>query len=371
MIQTAQICSVLPPFADAVGEGALKLQHLLKENGIESLIITSADQEPRDGVLPIMKDWNLLSVIRGMWKIKKLGIRVVLLQYPSAYFGRKLFVTSIPFILRLLGLKPVTILHEYAAYSKIGKLRMLPLLLFSKRIITSDSVNLKSMSEVPFVKNKSTVITIGTNFFNHDFAAADETGKLASGGKISVLYFGYIMEGKGLPQLLDTFDSDETIRSRFDLHIVGTIPERPSKNNELLFERVKSAAFLTHHGYLPMPELQKMMRSADLIFLPFESGVTERRGSFMACMAFAKPVITTRPQIPIDGLIEKKNVFYLDSVGSDEIKSALFAITKYSGGELSRIGLNAQSWYMENYSDEIYITKIMQQLALLKDAGNR
>ena len=79
------ICSLLPPFKDAVGESALKLKELLCERGYSCSIITSENQTNRDGVNNVIKNWNFVGVISLIKYVRKaqISLSYFSISYPA------------------------------------------------------------------------------------------------------------------------------------------------------------------------------------------------------------------------------------------------------------------------------------------------
>ncbi|MHB8853327.1 MAG: glycosyltransferase family 4 protein [Ignavibacteriaceae bacterium] len=362
MLKVCQICSVLPPGRDAVGEGALKLKFLLKEKGYQCIILTSSNQAKSEDIYPFFKNWGILSILKSVKFLRKNKVDMVIFHYPTSYYKRNIFVTFIFMVYGLFGLKAISFLHEYSNYSLLGKIRILPLILFSKRIITSDHDNFNSIIKIPFARNKLDIITVGSNFLNLSFYGKPILPKIMNPqpSKYNLLYFGYIMQGKGLDILLDAFTESTELKDKFVLHLAGNTPEIPNRETKALLDLIMKFDFLNYHGFVPTEELSTLFYSIDIVCLPFKNGVTIRRGSFMTSIAFGKPVLTTKSKHPIDGLKENENVFFINQLSKESLISELISISKFKINELNEIGNKAKSWYMNNYSDENYIKKIIR-----------
>lgn len=374
MQKICQICSVLPPGGDAVGEGVLKLKFLLESQGINCSILTSSNQTYKEDTFHFFNNWGLLNIMRSVSLLKKIKTDVVIFHYPTSHYGRNIFVTLIALIYRLTRIKIISFVHEYSTYSILGKIRIFPLLIFSNRIITSDHSNYKDIVKIPNLKLKTSIITVGSNFsdnfFNSDKKDIQRHDRFVKNEKIDLLYFGYIMHGKGLEFLLNAFEEFPELREKFNLHIVGNIPEVPNKETLALIRKVQTSYYINYHGYLNREQLTAFFPLIDVVCLPYIQGVTIRRGSFMTAMGYGKLVLTTRSKIKIENLEHLKNVYFIENPSSNDIKQGLIYISKLDSEIQKKIGVNGKVWYFENYSENIYISKIMNVIYSLQKSSN-
>jgi glycosyltransferase involved in cell wall biosynthesis len=179
--------------------------------------------------------------------------------------------------------------------------------------------------------------------------------------KIRILYFGLIRAGKGLQTILRVFEDNE-IAKKFSLHITGDLPAMAGMSDKKLFEIVQTQRAWKYHGYLSFKELQSMFHETDLVLLPFETGLTERRGSFMVSASFGKTVLTTKPTHQIDNLVHKSNVLFLNDNDELTLHDMLLEVAEMKPSELENIGKNAKKWYFTNFGDDVFISKLISIL---------
>lgn len=370
MLKICQICSVLPPGGDAVGEAVLKLKLLLENDGVKCSILTSTNQAFYENTFRIFKNWGFINIIKSVVLLKKLQIDIVIFHYPSPYYGRNIFVTLIAFVYRITGIKIISFIHEYSNYKFLGKIRIVPLLIFSNRIITSDHLNYFEIIKVPNLKEKSTIIAVGSNFpdslFNFDQYNALLPRLFFENGKTNLLYFGNIMQGKGLEILLKAFEDYPELNQKFNLHIAGNFPEAPNKKTIELKEKIQKSGFAIYHGYLTREQLAKLFSSINIVCLPYNQGVTIRRSSFMTSMGFAKFVITTKSKFEIADLEHMKNVYFIENLTSKDLKKVLISVSELNQDIQNEIGNKAKEWYFSNYSEEVYKNKILMVINSIK-----
>ncbi len=369
MLKICQICSVVPPGRDSVGESALKIKSLLEKEGNSSIIVTSIHQDGTGskGIIPYFKKWNIRQALSSINFMKINSVDLIIFHYPTSYYKRNLLVSLYPLIYRLFNFKIVAFIHEYSSYSIKGKIRIFPIIVFSNRIITTDHYNLDSISKIPGVRKKINMIPIGSIFSDSFFSSKDNKGKRKTikkeNKKYDLLYFGYIMHGKGLDILLDAFECNEILRERFTLNIVGNIPEVLNNETKLLVDKIGNNRLIKYWGYLDNNEFAEFIQSIDFACLPFINGVTIRRSSFMTAMAFGKPILTVVSKIKIEGLYNMNNVIFIDSPSKAALTKTLLLILKLDRQKIDEIGENAKKWYMQNYSERIFIDKILKVIS--------
>ncbi len=357
-----QITSVLPPAHDGVGDAACKIHRLLRQNGIASFIITSSDQREDSGVLRILSRWSWFAFVSLNGVIRPAHNARIVFHYPSPRYRRSISLMFLPLFFRLLGRETVVYLHELIVYSLPGKLKTLLMLLFSSKILTTDRPNYEFLRRFLFFK-RSKLLPTGSNMpprLHVREAPGHEQPTEQIRRKRQLLSFGHVMVGKGLENLLDAFDGGERLRDAYHLHVIGGLPEIPRPSDTDLLARIKGRDYCTYHGFLSGSEFLASIAEFDIIILPFPEGLSERRGSFMAGMASGKPILTTRPKFPIDGLEEKENILFVDDARSDTLANYLLSVMTIDDIALCRIGSAAREWYEENFSDEAFIEKFME-----------
>ncbi len=362
MYALCQICPLIPPSKDGVGASALKLHRIFKSRGIASFLITSTDQQGVEGVSCSIKSWTLPSAMRIIPFVRRQKVHSVLIHYPSPRYYRSISIVFLPWVLRMAGLKVNVLLHEYSEYSHLGKLRILMLILFANLVLVTDSINRRSLSRIPLIRKRLCLFPTGSNISSHYSEEDLCVIPAARKGKLRILYFGLIRAGKGLDKILDMFDSRSEIGERVELHVIGGTPEASVRDDVELLNRIRQYPFIVLHGYLDDHAISEMFAQSEIVLLPYEDGLTERRGSFMAAMASGKPVVTSLPSIAIEGLQDNYNVIFLPNNSHLEIAATLMRLSEKRPSDLSEIGSNAIKWYTSHYSDSVLYDRLVQML---------
>jgi len=352
------VCSVVPPYKDAVGESAVKLCDLLIERGLRCCILTSVNQVKQEYVYTLINTWGLGGIKKIINFAKKEKFEKIIFEYPTSLYKRNIFISFLPFLCKIFRLNTITYLHEYGNYSRLGKLRIFPILLFSDLILTTDSINYALLLKMNIAKSKVSVLSVGSNFRDKLFLESQTVHSSQEvKSRINILYFGYIMSGKGIENYVSFAEKYELDDIQFN--IIGSLPEHPNSFAKELYIKIKNSPFIKYFGFVQEEELIKHFHSIDIVYLPYGEGVSERRTSFMTVMGFGKIVITTKPQIKINGLIDGENVFFIDELSNESFNSIITEIKALDDLSIKKIKESAHKWYMKNYSDEIFINKFV------------
>jgi glycosyltransferase involved in cell wall biosynthesis len=363
-----QVSTLVPPSPDGIGGAAFKLHSLLSARRIPTSIITSKDQEKSDGVFCEISKWTVRSFAGIMRIVRRNDVRNVIIHYPSPRFYRYVSVCFLPLYLRAKGVETTLFLHEFVSYSIIGKSRSILIMLWCRRIITVDSPNFAALSRFPFLKNRISLLPTGSNF-RKVICEQPECAKTRHfstwrGEKRKLLFFGFVQQGKGLDVALDTFERSDYLRSRFEFRVVGGNAAVRKQPEERLLERIRKSKFIAHEDYLSENDLQEVFQATDVFLLPFADGVSERRTSFMTGMWFGKSVVTTKPAVPIEGLVHMDTVILMDELSGACLEKTLIDVSHLDDEKLRAIGKRAEAWYTENFSDQRLVDKLLSILGM-------
>ena len=98
-------------------------------------------------------------------------------------------------------------------------------------------------------------------------------------------WFGTVSALKQLEWVLDAWETVNRAGVHTSFCVIGGTPSLPIPGQ--LRSRYRAL------GYMPADEVSRALSAADLVALPFEDGVSERRTSMMAALAHGLPVVAT------------------------------------------------------------------------------
>lgn len=314
-----------------------KLEEILGRNNV-FLITTSSNfcefSVKNKNILNIIDRWNFGGVVKIVKVIKKLNPDIVHIQYPTDNYGYNPGINFLPFFLRFLGLNLsiVSTIHEFDNRSMLGKIRLSINILFSTKTIIVSQAYEKSILNFLFLfkfllKNKIKYIPVGSNVLVDVNAISkkeiDRIRKKLGVNKKDIILcnFGIVRSGKGIEFLIETFN--ELIKeghNNLKLLFIGECKDNFYQQFKKIIEvyELKNYIYLT--GYCSSLEASKYLLLSDICVLPFEDGITAKRGSFFAPFFYGIPIITTKSKFVPEGLIDHKNVILITYGSKEELK---------------------------------------------------
>lgn len=228
-------------------------------------------------ILPV---WSLGAILDLRKKYAGQGDVVFHLQYPSMGMGNSFWPGFMPLF---FGPKRTFVtLHEFSVFNILRKAIFVPFLLCSKIVFTNEYERNFFHRYVPFLKGRTSIIPIGNNIAVVQSDA--ERGK-------KIVYFGQITEGKGIEEYLDALEILAKQGVSYKAMIVGIILNEHSA----IAKRVRAAEDtlgLELHLGLSSEEVSKLLNTASVAIMPFADGISEKRGSALACLKHGIALIT-------------------------------------------------------------------------------
>jgi glycosyltransferase involved in cell wall biosynthesis len=215
---------------------------------------------------------------------------IVHVQYPSMDMGKAPWWALLGF---LCGRTVVT-LHEYRIFSTARKLYCLPVAVMAKQIVFSNSEERRAfLAWYPFAARSSTVIPVGNNI------PVDATPQ--NNRPRRLIYFGQIGEKKGLEQVIEAVAALRAQGSDIPVAFVGAVVDPTSPIIE--FVRAGAAKYaIDLRLNLNSEEVSRELLQASHAYLPFPDGITDKRGSALACLQHGVAVLTTHSEQTPDWL---------------------------------------------------------------------
>ncbi len=242
--------------------------------------------EGADANIEILDDWSFRTLFGLLRKYK--GHRGVIfhLQYPTLGMGYSIAPAALPFFLFPI----FTTLHEFTVFHLLRKAIFLPHAILAKKItFTNENERRNFLRFFPLACN-ATIIPIGENIT----AKKMDAPPAVNGERI--IYFGQIAPDKGIELFIDTVKilkkKDNTIKAA----IIGSVLREDSD----ITRRVRRSA--TEHAIdlilnEPSDVVSEELQKSTIALLPFPDGITEKRGSALACIKHGLPLITVHSSI--------------------------------------------------------------------------
>lgn len=308
-----------------VGAFTEQLARALAAMGHEIHIITSNRARPADAPrtlaslrAPFDLGYAHLHPRIGRWRwpslsaVADLAVRydleVVNLQYQAAAFNmNSAAINYLPW--RFKTVAPVVVtFHDLRVpylFPKAGGLREGAVRGLARRAQACIATNQADFAQLlRWTDNPVRQIPIGSNIDNYtpNHIEIEEARLLLSLGEDDFLlgYFGFLNETKGADTLVDALSR---LDERYHLVFIGgqTGASDPDNNQSFLrqlrekIDRAGLSGRVHWTGFVPAERVSTFLVAADLMVMPYQDGVSPRRGTLMAVLAHGRPLITTHP----------------------------------------------------------------------------
>ncbi len=334
-----------PPntIACGVGDFTRELSREIVKLGNEIVVIAS-DQyiaerrsvEEGIRVVPFGNHWNLLTLLKLFRFCMAEKFDCINLQYSSPLYGFS-FKLFFP-LLRLLS--PVIISFHSLFGGPVYNKWIAGILIFfsSKQISTNEEVD-HLLTKVPLLSKANWVsIPIGSNINRIKVTPEEAREKVVEkmGFKkddLVLTHFGLYYPGKGVETMMEALGNLKREFSDFHLLMLGAV--RPGQKDYYqslvsLAEGYELGSFITWVGYQPEEDVSLFLSATDIYLVPYDQGVSSRRGSLMAGLSHALPIISTLPSIPFKYFKNNENLLLVPPRASSELQKAILDLMRNS-----------------------------------------
>lgn len=262
-------------------------------------------------VHPRFKRWNW----KEMSMIADISIRhdldILNVQYQAAAFNmRNPAINFFPYRVNPLA-KSVTTFHDLRVpylFPKAGALRKRAVYRLAKGshgTIVTNPANKHELEEQNVQMAHHAMIPIGSNIpaahVNH-LEIAENRKKLGlADGQILLGYFGFLNPSKGASDLINLM---EQLDERFHLAFIGgETGASDTFNNSYYLDSVRKEITekgledrIHWTGFVSEKRVSAWLKTADMMVLPYQDGVSTRRGSLMAALSHGRPIVSTQAE---------------------------------------------------------------------------
>jgi len=333
------ISGEFPPMQGGVGDFTRQLARALAALGHTVHVLTAHHpaQERDDPGEPyavhrLVSGWGW-----GCWRVVRRWIadcrlQAVNLQYQAAAYAMRPAIHGLPWRLRRMTGRPAVVVtyHDLLVpylFPKAGPLRwqaVLALARWADAAIVTNQADYLTLSRYPWLAESTALIPIGSNIaaqppldyqplaWRKRYGLADDDLLLA--------YFGFLNASKGgetLVRALQLLATDPALTAGRAPHLlmiggrVGTSDPTNAaylEHIQALIARLDLSARVHWSGYTPPQQVSANLLAADVCVLPYRDGASFRRGSFMAALVHGRPIVSTRPAIPLPELRHGENI---------------------------------------------------------------
>ena len=177
-------------------------------------------------------------------------------------------------------------------------------------------------------------IPIGSNIrpeLPDGFDAAAWRAQFGVGPDVTlVAFFGFMNRSKGVDTLLRAIATVDTPETPFRLLMIGGRTGASDPTNAAYADEIDTLIStlglddrVIWTGFLDEAAVSACLTSADVCALPFQDGVSFRRGSLMAALAHGCAIISTTPASPLLDVRDGENMLLIQAGNVDALSVAL------------------------------------------------
>lgn len=233
----------------------------------------------------------------------------VLLNYPCPHFGLNLTTHLKIFIAKVVGCKIVYGMHEFTYVHILRKFVIFLFLLMADQIFSVTEQEIKRLPR--FLRKRTQFVPIASNITRnkHLLSRPDSCSHL------TLTYFGAFYPAKKVEHLI--LSAQELVASGMDIRIRLIGARHPQHTDYIVYlEKLITNTDMSFRTewYIDCEEgrVVELLDSSDVCILPFEEGVTMRRGTFLTCLELGIPVVTTKGQDTPNELLNTGSIFFAD-----------------------------------------------------------
>lgn len=279
----------------------------------------------------LIDDWriNVKNIKRFYNILKKYSVSAIHMEYPGDLYGKTFLASFIPYLVKCYNKKnkaEITCnvrLHEFSRARFLRKIAILPILWFASSVYVPAQKDRNITSRFGGKRVHST--TIGTNIkvVSNEFIGHKE--KVVS-------YFGSVYPGKGIEKLLRVWKMLGDQDSVYKFKIIGDVGTEEtnhfSEYHRQVWKWIEQYGLhdkIEVTGYLSDEKVSEEISKSYVAVLPYEDGLTLRRGSFLAYLAHGIPIVTALGD-------DEANELFLEHAGVSMVDSEIDfcnAVKKY------------------------------------------
>ncbi len=308
------VTAEFPPRRGGISDHVIRLRASLEDLGARTYVAT--ESVPRD--CPVDRVYRLApnpwsrQILNVLRLTKRTRSDVVHIQFQAGAFDSVLQAALMPWALRLgcfRGLVVVTFhdLAEPYLFPRAGPIRRRAVDLlrgWADVCIYVDAYDrARVCARIPGEWRRSQVIPAGPTIEPPPSLGTREDARRALGlpaDTFIVGFFGFRQAGKGLEVLAAAMRSPALASRGARLALIGGAG--PDSGARRAAAQVPPSTFdavnVLEPGYLEASEISRWLRACDVAALPYDDGLSTRRGSFMVAVAHGLPVVTTTPVRP-------------------------------------------------------------------------
>jgi len=242
-----------------------------------------------EAVIEKIPTWSFAALFKLKEKYRKCKKLVLHLQYPSLGIGKSIAPALIPFVFK--NSRVSITFHEFKQFNPIRKFYFF-LTTWTKAyyIFTNEYEQGQFLRLYPWVKDRCTIVPIGNNI------SLVPLDKKNAEVQERLVYFGQIAANKGIEEFLETVKLLRGRGNQLDCVLMGALLDPESELSQKVEVYAKQYDIKCLYN-LPAESVSHELQKSSIALLPFPQGVSDKRGSALACLKHGLTLITKHDEI--------------------------------------------------------------------------
>jgi glycosyltransferase involved in cell wall biosynthesis len=323
-MRIAIICENFPPasFEGGIAHYSHWLAKSLKLRGHKIYAITSTEyslpvhsEEKIDEIarIYIKGPWNHHTIIVFKKIIFEKSLDVLILQYTPASFS---LTFRLKWAFSRFDCQKIMVFHTLWGKDFDRIIGILNLVGCKKIIATNSEIMAILKRRMPFLIKKTYWIPIASNIKRHNWRKY----KNSNDSKI-ISFFGMLYPGKGLDLILNVLEELSQKYNNFNFKFIGGGMLNHESYERAFLKEIKRRKLIGRVellGLISPKEVSKWLGISRFVFLPYERGLSDRRGSLMAAIDHGKAILTAPPAVPMNLFKNGKNILWPNRPSQNE-----------------------------------------------------
>lgn len=331
-----KVLIISPDFPSVKGGIADWIFHLfcyLKERNVKLELITTNNSEIKsfieihllNDVFPVIS-WNLFGLIKLIKTIKYKGPDILHIEYPVGFgvatrYKCRLLMSIFPLILKLCNYKGKIFLrlHEFGEVKFATRILAFILILTVDKVAIASQIDCKKIIKLlSLMKSKVVFIPSGSNIPYVNYTPDQISGTKAllktDSNEFIIGYFGFIRKGKGVETLLKACKILAKKGLHFKVLMLSELKlygDSYHKKISKTIRALKLQDYVYFTGFLNPKNTSKYLQCMDLIVLPFDKGISLRRGSLTAAIMHKLPIVVTKSKLIDQNLLNSNGMLFV------------------------------------------------------------
>lgn len=234
--------------------------------------------------------WGLTGVPGLLRAVRQEAPDVILMQYPTDAFGRRLGTPAWSLLQHCAPL--IVTLHEFTATHPMRRLAVGALLARARRVVATAEREAQGLVRwYPWLQDRIRIVPIGANIPPRHWTPQAPP---------QVVYFGQVRPNKGIEDFLVCRDRLAVDFPQTTFRILGSpVPQFADYHRKMIAAAGERHVEVT--SGLDAAEIADALAAATVVVLPIPGGASFRRGSLLAAAVCGVPIVTTAgPDTPPD-----------------------------------------------------------------------